>query len=299
MARHVAAGPGGRAGGHRPRGAAPGVGRLGVHDGPDPPPERRRRDALVSSAPHAPPRLTRRPRPTARRRPRPSGHTVHRQQAQPPAARATAPSTSPAGSGRTASRSTAHHHSAAETADTQRPARPRTPRHGSAARDVTARQRLAADARRPAACGPRRPSGTRAHPTAPDGPRLRSPRLRPRRRPRPHAPARARQRPPRPSAGVLRLEHPVVLLQVRGEPDEDVLAHRVRLVRSRRSARASARSPHPSASTSVLHGVRVLDPALRDRRRCRCSWPPSRPGRPATPRAPRRARPRCRRASGR
>ncbi len=94
----LAAGPGRRGTGRRARGPAPRVGRLRVHDRPDPAPQRRRRDALV----------TRRPSPPGRRAAA-ATCTGSRLSPQPPAA--TAPSTGPVSPGARSRRSTAHHQS--------------------------------------------------------------------------------------------------------------------------------------------------------------------------------------------
>ena len=85
----------------------------------------------------------------------------------------------------------------------------------------------------------------------------------PRAHPPPHPGPPAGAEPPRgaPRSSVLRLEHPVVFFQVRGDADEDVLADRIR--------RGGRFHPLPHAADhraqgghERAHRVRVLDPAL-------------------------------------
>ncbi|CAK7280500.1 hypothetical protein SGPA1_11278 [Streptomyces misionensis JCM 4497] len=149
----------------------------------------------------------------------------------PPAA--TAASRTPAPCPR-ASRSTAHHHTAPHPSATVR----RTVRPVMPATTFRRTPRPAVPARAPGASGAR---GRGAGPPA-----------RPVPGPEPH----------RQSLRVLRLEHPVVLLQVRGDPDENVLGDRVRL------GRGPHPLPHPAdhRPECVHHRadrVPVLDPARR------------------------------------
>ena len=162
-----------------------------------------------------------------RARPAPSRH-MHRQQAQPPAARDHRALHEPRLAGHEhAAAAPAHHHSAATTsAGIQRTATAMDRLLGPTLdRRVTRREGapVRAPARSDVAAAPHRvrPRPAAVHPCAAAHGRV----------------PRFRRSPPGTSS---------VLLQVGGEADEDVLGDRVRVRRSPRCARASGRSPRPA-----------------------------------------------------
>ena len=277
--------------------------RLGLHDGPDPPPERRRRDALVS-APTAPPdRHLPRPRraPAVPARPR---HTVHRQQAQPPAARRHRPLDQPRrlrAPAPAAAQPTTTTHRAPEPPPSERSAWPPPP--GSVRRPTYGPSRpMAAHLR------PTHDPLTRTAPTGRDRPTPPPPTARPRRatpegrtthghghdRPAPDASARHALR-----------RYPFSAWNIQWCFSRSAVSPmRMSWLTGSGSAVASIRSrirliTAPSASTRVRTASASLIQPSGTAPIAAAARPPSRPARPATHRARRRARPRCRSAAAR